>query len=45
MNILCVGIVSLALNIVAVPIFGLNHFPTELINGTLCADSGNITAS
>lgn len=37
MNIICVGIASLALNTVGVPIFGLNNFPTDLINGTNCA--------
>ena len=36
MNILCVGIVTFALNTVGIPIFGLNDLPSEVFNGTEC---------
>ena len=31
MNIMCVGIVALALNSIGIPIFGLSSFPTDVL--------------
>ena len=37
MNIICVGIVMLALNTIGIPIFGLSSYPTEVLGN--CTDS------
>ena len=43
MNLLCVAIVTLALNTLGVPVFSLNNFPSNLSTNSTYCDTANRT--
>lgn len=42
MNIMCVGIVLLALNTTGIPIFGLSTFPTDVLGNCTLSINGSV---